>query len=86
MGLAPPPGVDQGDPSPQKVFDSQIRFRYGDTDGVVDVRLDYVGGSGWLLRHGEQLLVGGGIVAMLVVFGLDARRRRRVSSTVSEEG
>lgn len=85
MGLAPPPNVDQSSSEPQKVFDSQITFRYGDTDGVVKVKLEYVGGASWLLRHGEQLLVGGGIVAMLMVFGLDARRRR-VRSTAADDG
>lgn len=87
MGIAPPPGVDQGDSSPQKVFDSEVRFRYGDTDGVINVRLEYVGGSSWLSRHGEQLIVGSGIVVMLVVFGLDARRRRRrTRSAAADEG
>ena len=76
MGLALPPSVDPGDSDPQKVFDSELAFRYGDVDGVVRTRLEYVGGAPWIRRHAEQLLVGGGIVAMLVVFGLDFRRRR----------
>ena len=76
MGLSLPPSVDPGDDSPQKVFDAELAFRYGDTDGTVATRLEYVGGASWVRRHGEQLLVGGGVLVMLVVFGLDARRRR----------
>ena len=76
MGLSLPPSVDPGNPDPQRVFDSEIEFRYGDTDGIVKTRLEYVGGAPWLRRHAEQLIVGAGIVAMLVVFLLDVRRRR----------
>jgi hypothetical protein len=77
MGASLPPNVDAGDPSPQRVFDSEVRFRYGDVDGVVKTRLEYVGGSTWLQRNGERMLLGGGVAAMLVVFAVDARRRRR---------
>lgn len=72
-----PPGIDENDPSVQKVFDGEVRFRYGDTDGVVRTRLDYVGGRSWLQRYGEYLLMGGAVAAMLAVFVVDARRRRR---------
>lgn len=81
MGRALPPGVDDGDPSVQKVMDGEVEFRYGDTPGVVKVRVDYVGGKDFLGRHGEQLIVGVGILAMVVVFVLDAIRRRRRAAT-----
>jgi hypothetical protein len=77
MGASLPPNVDPGDPSPQRVFDAEVRFRYGDVDGVVQTRLEYVGGSTWLQRNGERMLLGGGVAAMLVVFAVDTRRRRR---------
>jgi hypothetical protein len=76
MGTDTPPSVDTSDPTAQKVFDAEVTFRYGDTDGVVKTRLDYVGGKGWLARYGEQLLVWGGVLVMLVVFALDWRKRR----------
>jgi hypothetical protein len=85
MGLSLPPNVDRGSSEPQQVFDSAIDFRYGDTDGVVTTRLEYVGGAPWLRRHGEQLLVGIGIAAMLVVFLLDLRRRRSAASAATAE-
>ena len=72
-----PPGVDASNPDPQKVNDFQIDMRYGDTPVVVKGRLEYVGGRTWLQKYGEYLLVIGGILAMLVVFVVDARRRRR---------
>lgn len=78
MGLGVPPNVDESSSEPQTVFDSDLAFRYGDTDGVVKTRLEYIGGASWLQRNGEQLVVVGGIVAMLVVFIVDARRRRSV--------
>lgn len=76
MGRSHPPNVDESDPAPQEVFESELRFRYGDTDGVVHARLDYVGGRSWLQRHGEQAIVAGGVGAMLLAFLVDARRRR----------
>ncbi|MCW2921702.1 MAG: hypothetical protein JWL76_1576 [Thermoleophilia bacterium] len=83
MGRALPPGVDDSDPSTQKVMDGEVRFRYGDTPGTVKVRVDYVGGQTWLQRYGEQLIVAGGILVMIVVFAIDAvRRRRRAASPV----
>lgn len=78
MGLSLPPNVDPSDSTPQKVFDAEVAFRYGDTPGVVKTRLEYVGGAPWWRRHLEQLIVGLAVVGMLVVFGRDARRRRRL--------
>jgi hypothetical protein len=83
MGRALPPGVDDSDPDAQKVMDGEVAFRYGDTPGIVKVRVDYVGGQTWVQRYGEQLIVAGGILVMVVVFALDAiRRRRRAAATV----
>lgn len=84
MGLGVPPNVDQSSSEPQTVFDSELAFRYGDTDGVVKTRLEYIGGAPWLQRNAEQLIVGAGILAMLVVFLADARRRRRAHTGVVE--
>lgn len=72
-----PPGVDDSDPSRQLVNDFTIDLRYGDTPIQVTGRLEYVGGQTWLGRYGEYLLTGGAVLAMLLVFGIDARRRRR---------
>lgn len=87
MGRALPPGVDDSDPDTQKVMDGEVEFRYGDTPGVVKVRVDYVGGQTWLQRYGEQLIVAGGILVMIAVFAIDATRRRRrlAASTASPE-
>ncbi len=76
-GSTLPPNVDTSDSSPQKVFDGEVTFRYGDTDGVVRARLEYVGGQSALEKYGEYALVGIAVLAMLVVFAVDARRRRR---------
>lgn len=76
MGRSLPPNVDESDPHPQEVFESEIAFRYGDTDGVVRTRLEYVGGRTWTQRYGEQAIIGGGVAAMLLAFLVDARRRR----------
>ncbi len=84
MGRALPPGVDDADPDPQKVMDGEVEFRYGDTPGVVKVRVDYVGGQTWLQRYGEQLIVAAGILVMVVVFAIDAVRRRRRAATVAD--
>jgi hypothetical protein len=77
MGAQLPPGVDEGDPSAQRVLDGEVTFRYGDTDGVVRTQLDYVGGTTWVKRNGEQLVVAAGVAGMLLLFAFDARRRRR---------
>ena len=77
MGRALPPGVDDADPAPQKVMEGEVEFRYGDTPGSVRVRVDYVGGKSWFARYGEQAIVGLGVLVMVVVFALDAVRRRR---------
>jgi hypothetical protein len=79
MGATLPPGVDEGDPSAQRVLDGEVAFRYGDTDGIVRTQLDYVGGQTWLQRNGELLIVAAGVTGMLVLFAIDARRRRRRS-------
>lgn len=73
----PPGSVDQSKPGRQKVHDWAIDVRYGDLDGTVSGTLYYVGGQTPWSRYGELLLTGGGIVAMLAVFAVDARRRRR---------
>lgn len=86
MGLSLPPNVDPSDPARQPVFESELAFRYGDTDGVVRTRLDYVGGRTLLQRYGEQALVAGGVAAMLVVFVVDARRRRRRAAAAGTAG
>lgn len=85
MGRAVPPGVDESDSSVQKVMDGEVEFRYGDTPGVVKVRVDYVGGASWIERSGEQLLVGAGILVMVIVFAVDAIRRRRRTRTAAED-
>lgn len=72
-----PPNVDETDPEPQRVFDGRVEFRYGDTDGFVRTRLEYVGGRTWLQRYGEYALTGAAVVFMLGFFAFDARRRRR---------
>lgn len=72
-----PPGVDDSDPTPQLVNDYTVNMRYGDTPVKVTGRLMYVGGQRWWERYGELLLTAGAVLAMLVVFGFDARRRRR---------
>ncbi|MCW2925313.1 MAG: hypothetical protein JWM98_2717, partial [Thermoleophilia bacterium] len=79
-GSTLPPNVDPSDSSPQKVYDGKVEFRYGDTPGVVTTRLEYVGGQSWVGRYGEYVLVGAAVLAMLVVFFVDARRRRRGSA------
>ncbi|MCB0878868.1 MAG: hypothetical protein KDC46_07800 [Thermoleophilia bacterium] len=84
MGLSLPPNVDQSKGGRQTIFESALKFRYGTTDGTVRTRLDYVGGAPWAKRHAEQLIVGFGVVAMLVVFVLDARRRRRLSGGTAQ--
>lgn len=76
-GESLPPGVDDADPDAQRVFDGRVEFRYGDTDGFVRTRLEYVGGRTWLQRYGEYLLLGAAIVVMLVFFAFDSHRRRR---------
>ncbi len=80
MGTSTPPNVDTSDPSPQKVFDADIKFRYGDTDGVVTTRLDYVGGANFFKRNLEQLIVWTGVLVMLLVFALDFRKRRKLKA------
>jgi hypothetical protein len=74
-----PPGVDEGDPSPQKVFDVDIPFEYGEQAGTIRGRLDYVGGRTWFSRYGEYALLVGAVLVMFAVFVVDARRRRRAS-------
>ncbi|MCW2928152.1 MAG: hypothetical protein JWM86_2120 [Thermoleophilia bacterium] len=76
-GSGLPPGVDEGDPSPQRVYDGEVRLRYDVTEGVVRTRLTYVGGRTWIARYGEYALTSGAVLAMLIAFVVDARRRRR---------
>jgi hypothetical protein len=75
-----PPGVDASDPDPQKVFDVDIPYRSGEVDGKIRARLDYVGGRTWVRRYGEYGLLGLAVLVMLVVFAVDASRRRRAAS------
>lgn len=81
-----PPSVDTGDPSRQKVYDWEVPFRYGDTEGLVKGRLDYVGGRAWwqALLAPEWVLTATAVAAMLVVFGVELRRRRRRSKAHRE--
>ncbi|MCW2955270.1 MAG: hypothetical protein JWO69_139 [Thermoleophilia bacterium] len=72
-----PPGVDTSDPEPQKINDFTVDLTYDGTPVVVSGYLEYVGGRTWIQRYGEYLLLVGGVLAMLVVFLVDARRRRR---------
>lgn len=75
-GAALPANVDERVSSPQKVFDGDVEFIYDGTSGVVRTRLEYIGGRSLLERYGENALVGVAVLAMLVVFMVDARRRR----------
>ncbi len=87
MGRAVPPNVDESNPDVQKVMDGEVEFRYGDTSGVVKVRVDYVGGRTWFQRYGEQLVVAIGILVMVAFFIVDAvRRRRRTAAATSTTG
>jgi hypothetical protein len=85
MGGSLPPNVDASDPDPQLVNRFEIQFRYGSTDGVVHGRLEYVAGKDWFGRYGEFAITGVAILGMLVVFVLDARRRRRERSHAVDE-
>lgn len=79
-----PPGVDAGDPSPQRVFDVELDYRQGPAGGQIRARLEYVGGRSWLQRYGEYALLVAAVLVMLVVFLVDARRRRRAGAGVEE--
>ena len=83
-GASLPANVDDHDPKPQLVYDGDIRFRYGTTDGVVRARVEYVGGRTTIERYAEPVLTGIAIVVMLVVFVLDAARRRRRRTAVAD--
>jgi hypothetical protein len=76
MGGRLPPNIDDSNPDTQKVNDFKVTMRYGGEDVLVTGRLEYVGGSTWLGRYGEYVLMVGGVLVMLVVFLVDARRRR----------
>ncbi|MCW2962075.1 MAG: hypothetical protein JWM25_1738 [Thermoleophilia bacterium] len=76
MGGRLPPNIDDGNPDTQKVNDFKVTMRYGDTDVLVTGRLEYIGGSTWIGRYGEYVLMVGGVLVMLVVFLVDVRRRR----------
>jgi len=58
-----------------------VTFLYGDTEGTVHARLDYIGGQSSLERYGEYIVMGVAVAAMLGVFLVDARRRRLRGST-----
>lgn len=85
MGTELPPNVDSSNPDPQVVNEFGIDFRYGDTDGTVNGTLTYVGGQDWFGRYGEYAITGVAIGAMLIIFLLDARRRRRDRRTAKDE-
>jgi hypothetical protein len=87
-GKRPPANVDTSDPRVQKVNDFTINFEYGGKPGSVEGRLEYVGGQRWYTRYFEVILAGIAIGAMVAMFVLDSRRRRRdrsVSSNGSSE-
>ncbi|MEO6866442.1 MAG: hypothetical protein ABI200_00295 [Gaiellales bacterium] len=71
-----PPNVDPTSSATQHVFDGEIKFRYGTTEGVVKARLDYIGGRSWWQRYGEYSIMMIAVLAMITVFWADARRRR----------
>ena len=71
-----PPGVDSSSSARQKVADGKIQLLYGSTPVTIETTLYYVGGATWIQRYGEYLLTGAAIVLMLLVFVLDARRRK----------
>lgn len=85
-GESLPPGVDEGDPARQHVYDGVIPFRYGDNEGEVRARLDYVGGQSWMQQYGEYAITGAGVAAMLLFFGIDSHRRRRRREAAQAEG
>ena len=74
-----PPGVDASNTDPQMVNRFEVEFTYGDTAGIARGRLENVGGQTWLQRYGENALTLGAIAIMLIVFFIDARRRKRAS-------
>lgn len=81
MGIGLPPNVDPTDPTPQKVFDADLRFVYGNTEAVVKTRLEYIGGKTWFQRRGEQLFIVLGVALILTVFTIDYLRRRKNEKT-----
>jgi hypothetical protein len=78
-----PASVDPSDSHAQKVFDATVRFRYDGTLGSVHARQEYIGGRSRIQRYGEMSLMGVGIVVMVAVFLIDARRRRRRAADAS---
>lgn len=61
-----PPGVDDGDDAPQRVFGWTIPIRYGDRDGEIRGTLEYVGGGSSI----GQLLGGIGVALAVVAISL----------------
>jgi len=76
-GAKLPPGIDDGDPKVQKVNDFNIDIQYDGRDGNISGRLEYVGGQTFFMRYGEYGITLAAILAMLVVFAMDARRRKQ---------
>jgi hypothetical protein len=76
MSPTPPRSVDTGSTKAQKIYDWEVPFRYGDTQGTIKGRLDYVGGKPWYGSI-ELVLTVLAIVAMVGILIGDALRRRR---------
>lgn len=76
MNRTPPPSVDPKNPAPQKVFSWKIPVQYGQTTGFIVGKLTYIGGKQPGLTASQWLVIGA-LVAMLLVFAIDIRRRRK---------
>lgn len=86
MGTKPPGSVDTSDAARQKITDWTVTFEYDGTPGKVTGTVYYIGGQGGLARYGEQVITGGAVLLMLVVFGMDAVRRRRRRTELATTG
>lgn len=80
MARSVPPNVDADSPREQKVTDWEVPFRYGGELGVARGTLTYVGGKEQASSTIEFVLLAAAVGAMLVVFAVDWRRRRRVAA------
>lgn len=84
-GKVLPPGVDASNPKRQKVNNFRIDMRYNDKPVWVEGTLYYIGGQTWMQRYGEFVFTGIMLLAMVLVFLIDVRKRRKAKEGVVKE-